>query len=98
MAKKFRSKGWLYLWHKDNIASINVEDVMIGDMMYISIDEGLGVDGYDGTVGKPEDFQDKLYVEYEWEIGKSELCEYKNDYGEIDFCEAEWARVVDIIQ
>ena len=94
---KFTEKGWLYLWHKDNTASINPEDVKTGDMMYISMQLGLECDGYDGTVGKPEDFKEKLYVEYEWEIGKTELMTYKNEDGELDTCEACWAEIINII-
>ena len=97
MNTKFTEKGWLYLWHKDNSGSINSEDICAGDMVYISVENGLECDGYDGTVGKAGDFREKLYVEFEWEIGKSELMEFKNENGEWDTCEACWARIIDVI-
>lgn len=94
-----REKGCLYLWHKDNSASINAEDVEIGDMMYISICDGLGCDGYDAAIGKPEDFREKLYVEYEYIIPTtpSELVEFKDENGEWDSCECIWVKITDIL-
>ena len=94
---KFVEKGCLYLWHKDNCGSINSEDIETGAMVYISIYDGLAVDGYNGTVGKPEDFREKLYVEYEWEIGKTEIFEFKDENGEWDTCEACWARISNVL-
>ena len=78
----FIEKGLLYLWHKDNCGSINSEDIDNGTMVYISAVDGLEVDGYDGTVGKAGDFREKLYVEYEWKIGETELFEFNNEDSE----------------
>lgn len=94
---KFIEKGWLYLWHKDNCASINSNDVQSGDMMYISAETAVECDGYDGTVGKSDDFREKLYVEYEWEIGNSELRTFENENCETDTCEIMWVRIIDIL-
>lgn len=97
--RTFRCEGWLYLWHKDNSASINASDVEAGDMMYVSIQDDLAVDGYDGTVGKPEDFREKLYVEFESNIDSS--CQFFS--GKIDedgfeeCCEAEWVKITKIL-
>lgn len=93
----FIEKGWLYLWHKDNSGSINPEDIDTDTMVYISAVDGLEVDGYDGTVGKAGDFKEKLYVEYEWEIGETELFEFKDEDGEWDTCEACWARIINVL-
>ena len=94
---RFTEKGWLYLWHKENSASINPEDVKSGDMMYISMYDGLECDGYDGTVGKAGDFREKLYVEYEWKIGNSELVEFKDENGELDTCEIMWVEIIKVL-
>ena len=95
--KKFTDKGWLYLWHKDNSASINPEDVVAGCMMYIADDTELECDGYDGTVGKADDFREKLYVEYQWEMGKSELVSFKDENGELDTCEVMWVEIINVL-
>ena len=94
---RFREKGWLYLWHKDNNASINSEDVKAGSNMYISACMDLECDGYDGTVGKARDFREKLYVEFEYEIGNSELVEFKDENGELDTCEVMWVEIIDVL-
>jgi len=89
--------GCLYLWHKDNSASINPEDIAQGDYVYISAEDGLECDGYDGTVGKAGDFREKIYVRFEWEIGKSELRTFKNENGELDTCEIMWVKIIDVL-
>lgn len=94
---RYRENGWVYLWHKDNTASMNSEDVIAGIRMYISAQDNFECDGYDGTVGKPEDFREKVYVEYEWEIGKTELVSFTDENGELDTCEVMWVKIIDVL-
>lgn len=76
----------LYLRHEDNPCSY--DDVQVGDEMYFTAyeDGELVVDGYNARVGKPEQFQRKYIVDYEFI--ESDLVEYDGEafdvyYGKI---------------
>lgn len=73
----------LYLFHEDNDCSY--ENVEVGDKMYFTAYESndLVVDGYNGRVGTPNQFQFKFVVDYEFI--SSHLVEYENECFEVNY-------------
>ena len=97
MRKKFRGKDWVYLFHKDCDYSIDPNDLHIGDLVYISMYKDMKMDGGDATVGKTEDFQYKLYVEFEEESTTDEIIYGEPDEnGFYDSIQGYWARIIGI--
>jgi len=102
---KYTEKGWIYTGHKDECVSMDFNEFVGGEYVYISIYEDLEVEAYDGKVGNPSDFREKMYVEYEWfggmppvgEAGHTSESFFRNSDGELEQCEKMWVRITAIL-
>lgn len=92
----YKAEGWIYLRHKDCDGFYNMNEIDCGYNLYVSVYDNVVCDGYDGKLGKPADFAEKIYAEFFVYFGRSQEQFFIDEDGDEDSVETMYVKILSV--